>query len=82
MNTEIKNQVKNMTNEQKSILWEITAANHEALRQDIIKNEGEISIYKQYPDLDKLAEVMFYLMTNGEDELILTKEWIEANAEN
>lgn len=55
---------------------------HEALRQEIIKNEGEISIYKQYPELDAIAHEMFMILSGGKNEIKLSAEWVKANAIN
>ena len=69
-----------LTPEQKSRFDELAQA-HEAARQQIIARDGEISIFKQYPELDSLAHEMFMIVTNGTGKLALTPEWVMANAD-
>jgi hypothetical protein len=69
-----------MTPEQKARFDEL-AQSHETLRQQIIARDGEISIFKKYPELDSLAHEMFMILTGGTGQLVLTPEWIMANAD-
>jgi hypothetical protein len=69
-----------LTPEQKARFDEL-AGKHEAARQQIIASDGEISIFKSYPELDSLAHEMFMILTGGTGQLVLTPEWIMANAD-
>jgi hypothetical protein len=69
-----------LTPEQKARFDELAQA-HEAARQQIIARDGEVLLFRNYPELENLAHEMFMIVTNGTGHLTLTPEWVEANAD-
>jgi hypothetical protein len=54
---------------------------HEAIRQSIIAAEGEISPFKEYPELDAVAHEMFMILSGGKNYITISVENIISAAE-
>ena len=60
--------------------YEQLSAGHDRLRRMHIAHDGFIDPMKNYPDLDEIAHEMFRRLSGGTDHIVLSAEWIKANA--
>lgn len=66
-----------MTEYEKNLLATLNEK-FQALRNQIIAREGEISIYKTYPELDEISGQMFKILSGGSDHITITSEQVHA----
>lgn len=71
--------MNNLTQDQQNKLAELHDK-HETLRAAYIARDGEIDIFRQYPDLDAIASEMFAILSGGTGFITLSAEWVEENA--